>query len=195
MKNKTKLVLGSSSQFRKKLLEEAGFVFDVKTADIDEKQIRHKDFKKLVLALGVAKLEAILAKNKFKPDTIIVTSDLVASHNGELREKPVSRKEVISWHNEYKKGGKTKIFCSVVVHHVGLNKTLKAVDVTSIAWGDIPDRVIEQMANDPITYKGAGFVPRAFLHYTKKVEGHIDTVMGIPVRLLEKFLEELGYFK
>ena len=91
-KNKIKLILGSSSLFRKKLLEEAGFVFDVRTADIDEKQIRFRDFKKLVLALGVAKLEAILKKNKFKPDTVIVTSDLVVSHNGKLREKPISKK-------------------------------------------------------------------------------------------------------
>lgn len=194
-KQKIQLVLGSSSPFRKKLLEEAGFVFDVKTADIDEKHIRLKDLKKLVLALGVAKLEAILGKNKFEPNTIIITSDLVVSHNGELREKPVSKKEVISWHKEYNKGGLTKVFCSVVMYHVGLKKTLKAVDVTSIQWANIPDRVILELADNPMSYKGAGFIDRAFLHYSKRIDGHIDTVKGLPVRLMEKFLEEFGYFK
>ncbi len=51
----TKLILGSASPFKKKLLEDAGFVFDVKTADIDEKQIRHEDFKELVLRLALLK--------------------------------------------------------------------------------------------------------------------------------------------
>ena len=193
-KNRTKLILGSASPFRKKILKEADFVFDVVTADIDEKKIRFKNFKKLVLALGLAKRDAILAKNKFDKNTILITSDLVVVHNGKLREKPISKKEVIAWHKEYPKG-ETIIYCSIIVHHIGLNKTLKTVDTAFIRWGNIPNRVIHQMANDPMTYKGAGFTHRSFFHYAKKLEGHIDTVRGVPVRILEDFLEELGYFK
>src|SRR3989344_1023912 len=181
-KKKIKLILGSDSPFRKKLLEDAGFVFNIKTADIDEKQIRHEDFKKLVLRLGLAKRDAILAKNKFDKNTILITSDLVVSHNGKLREKPVSKKEVISWHKEYNQVGKTMVYCSLVVHHIGLNKTLKAVDTASIRWGKIPLRVIYEMVDNPMTYKGAGFISRSFLHYTKSLKGSISTVMGIPVR-------------
>ena len=191
---KAKLILGSSSPFRKKVQEEAGFVFGVKTADIDEKQVRSKDFKKLVLDLGLAKRDAILAKNKFSPNTILITSDLVVSHNGQLREKPVSRKEVISWHKDYHKG-KTTVYCSLVVHHVGLCKTFKAVDTTYIKWNKIPIRVIHEIAEDPMTYKGAGFIDRAFFHYTKEIKGAISTVLGIPLSTLEKLLEKLGYFK
>ena len=193
-KNKIKLILGSSSPFRKKLLEEAGFIFDVKTADIDEKQIRSKNFNKLVLTLGLAKSNAILAKHKFSKNTILVTSDLVVSHNGKLREKPISKKDVISWHKEYPKG-ETVVYCSIVAHHVGLNKTLKAVETSFIKWGEIPNRVINEMANDPMTYKGAGFVRRSFFHYIKNLRGSIDTVLGVPVKILENFLEELGYYK
>jgi len=195
MIGKTKLILGSASPFRKKLLEDAGFVFEVKTADIDEKQIRHENFKELVLRLALAKRDAILSNNKFDKNTILITSDLVASHNGELREKPTSKEEVIAWHKEYKKGSKTVIYCSVVAHHVGLNKTLQAVDTASIVWREIPDRVINQIADDPMTYKAAAFSDRSFLHYVKNLEGSIDTVIGVPVRILEEFLEELGYYE
>src|SRR3989344_739170 len=195
MIGKTKLILGSASPFRKKLLEDAGFVFEVKTADIDEKQIRHENFKELVLRLALAKRDAILSNNKFDKNTILITSDLVASHNGELREKPTSKEEVIAWHKEYKKGSKTVIYCSVVAHHVGLNKTLQAVDTASIGWREIPDRVINQIADDPMTYKAAAFSDRSFLHYVKNLEGSIDTVIGVPVRILEEFLEELGYYE
>ena len=195
-RNKAKLILGSASPFRKKLLEEAGFVFDVKIADIDEKQIRLKNLKKMVLALGLAKRDAILAKNKFSPNTILITSDLVVSHNGQLREKPISKKEVIAWHKEYIKDKTTIVYCSVVVHHVGLNKTQSAVDTASIVWrGEIPNRVINQIANDPMTYKAAGFPNRSFLHYTKSLKGSMDTVLGFPVRILEEFLEKFGYYR
>jgi len=192
-KTKIKLILGSASPFRKKLLEEAGFVFDVKTADIDEKQIRHEDFKKLVLRLALAKRDAILEKYTLHPNSILITLDVVGVHNGKLREKPISKKEVISWHKEYSKG-KTIIHCAIVAHHVGRNKTLKAVDTTSIIWRKIPNRIINQMANDPITYRAAAFTDRAFLHYVKELDGSIDTVIGVPVRILEEFLEKLGYF-
>lgn len=192
--NKTKLILGSASPFRKKLLEEAGFVFDVKTADIDEKQIRHENFKELVLRLALAKKDAILAKNKFNKNTILVTSDFVGSHNGKLREKPTSKKEVIAWHKEYPKG-ETVCYCSIVVHHVGLNKTLSAVDIAKLKWRKIPERALNQIVNDPMTYKAAAFSDRSYRHYTKSFEGSIDTIIGLPIRILEEFLEKLGYFK
>ncbi len=191
---KAKLILGSASPFRKKLLEDAGFTFEVRTADIDEKQIRHDDFKKLVLDLAGKKLEAILANNIFDPDTIIVTFDCVAEHNGKLREKPISREEVLAWHAEYK-NSETWLHGGIAVHHVGKNKTLQAVDSSLITWGDIPDRVIREIAEDPMTYRAAGFTDRSFLHYTKKVEGSIDTIVGVPLRILEQFLEELGYYE
>jgi septum formation protein len=193
-KKKTKLVLGSASPFRKKLLEDAGFVFEVVSPDIDEKQIREKDFKKLVLNIALAKRDAILAKNKFDPDTILVTLDVVGSHNGKLREKPVSKKEVVAWHKEYPKG-KTEVYCAIVVHLVGKIKTLKAVDISSIIWGKIPNLVIDQIANDPLTYKAAAFGDRSFLHYVKSLEGSIDTVIGVPVRIMEEFLKKLGYYE
>ncbi|MEI7709363.1 MAG: Maf family protein [bacterium] len=193
-KKKTKLVLGSSSPFRKKLLEDAGFVFDVKTADIDEGGIRHEDFKELVLRIALAKRDAILAKNKFDPNTILITFDCVVGHNGELREKPTSKEEVIKWHKSYHKG-KTVVYSSIVVHHVGLNKTLKAVDTASIIWRKIPDRAIVQIVDDPMTYKSSGFHDRSSFHYIKRLDGSIDTVIGVPVRILEEFLEKLGYYK
>ncbi|MES2023804.1 MAG: Maf family protein [Patescibacteria group bacterium] len=193
-KEKTKLILGSASLFRKKLLEDAGFVFDVKIADIDEKKIRSDDFKDLVLKIALAKMDAILEKNNFDSNSIIITFDGVAVHNGELREKPISKEEVMRWHKEYV-NSKTTMYTSVVAHHIGLNKTLQAVDTTYIDWGEIPERVIKEMADNSITYTAAGFHSRAFLHYAKKVEGSIDTVVGVPLRILENFLEELGYFE
>ena len=190
---KTKLIIGSASPFRKKLLGDAGFVFDVKTADIDEKKIRHDNFERLVLDLALAKRDAILSKHSLDPDSILITLDVVISYKGQLREKPISKEEVIKWHKEYS-NGETTVYCSIVAHHVGLNKTLQKVDVVKVKWGKIPERTIEQIVGDPMTYKAAGFIDRAFLHYVKELDGSIDTVIGVPIRIMEEFLEEFGYF-
>jgi septum formation protein len=192
--DKTKLILGSASLARKKVLEDAGFTFDIKVADIDEKQIRLEDFDELVMQIAEAKLSAILSKNTFDPDTIIITSDWVASHNGQLREKPTSKEEVIAWHKEYS-NSTTMCHCGIVAHHVGQNKTLKAVDNALISWLDIPDKAVKDMVDDPKTYTMAAFPDRSFLSYVKKLDGSVDTVLGLPIRILENFLEELGYYE
>ncbi len=193
-KRETKLILGSASPFRKKILEDAGFAFDIKVSNLDEKKIREKDFRRLVLKLALAKKDAILDKYNLNPDSIVITLDTIATHNGKLREKPVSPKEVIAWHKEYSEG-RTKVYCSIVAHHVGMDKTLKAVDVSSISWRKIPDRAIAQIARNPLTYKAAAFNSRSFFHYAKNVKGSIDSVLGAPVRILEEFLEKLGYYR
>ncbi|XP_065630440.1 uncharacterized protein LOC112029510 isoform X1 [Quercus suber] len=57
-----KIVLGSSSIARRKILAEMGYEFTIMTADIDEKCIRKEKPEDLVMALAEAKADAILSK-------------------------------------------------------------------------------------------------------------------------------------
>ncbi|KAL8141194.1 hypothetical protein V2J09_007215 [Rumex salicifolius] len=57
-----KLILGSSSVARRKILAEMGYEFSIKTADIDEKSIRKEKPEELVMALAEAKADAIVSK-------------------------------------------------------------------------------------------------------------------------------------
>ncbi|KDP38509.1 hypothetical protein JCGZ_04434 [Jatropha curcas] len=57
-----KIILGSSSIARRKILAEMGYEFTVTTADIDEKCIRKEKPEELVMALAEAKADAILSK-------------------------------------------------------------------------------------------------------------------------------------
>ena len=41
--NKLKLILGSSSKYRKEVLEAAGYVFDMVSPNVDEKSIETSD--------------------------------------------------------------------------------------------------------------------------------------------------------
>ena len=55
-----KIILGSSSRWRKQILEQAGYTFKVMSPDIDEKAIRHADSEQLALAIANAKADKLL---------------------------------------------------------------------------------------------------------------------------------------
>ncbi|KAL3340935.1 hypothetical protein AABB24_029210 [Solanum stoloniferum] len=77
-----KLILGSSSTARKKILGDMGYEFTTMSADIDEKAIRKEKPEDLVMALAEAKADAIISKfrkteyleNDVNP-TILVAAD------------------------------------------------------------------------------------------------------------------------
>jgi septum formation protein len=55
-----KIILGSSSPWRKEVLKSMGFDFKVLSPDIDEKAIRDVDPTQLTLQIARAKTEALL---------------------------------------------------------------------------------------------------------------------------------------
>ncbi|XP_059637949.1 uncharacterized protein LOC132279905 isoform X1 [Cornus florida] len=57
-----KIILGSSSVARRKILAEMGYEFTLMTADIDEKSIRTEKPEELVMAIAEAKADAIISK-------------------------------------------------------------------------------------------------------------------------------------
>ena len=83
----TRIILGSSSKVRRKLMDElcqeaGGFKYDVLTADIDEKAIRRDDPEDLVTVLAKAKATAIqnrmTPEEKTNADALLITCDQVS---------------------------------------------------------------------------------------------------------------------
>ena len=57
-----KLILGSSSIYRKNILEREGYIFDVISPDVDERAIQVDNLYERPLVLARAKADAILKK-------------------------------------------------------------------------------------------------------------------------------------
>ncbi len=103
---KPRIILGSASTSRKKLLDEAalehGFKFEVRRADIDEKAISGQgaDPSSLVLTLGrykAAKIfQELVTTNNIEDlsNTFLVTGDQVVVFQGCVREKPEDVEQV-----------------------------------------------------------------------------------------------------
>ncbi|XP_031261219.1 7-methyl-GTP pyrophosphatase isoform X1 [Pistacia vera] len=77
-----KIILGSSSMPRRKILAEMGYEFTIMAADIDEKSIRKETPEELVMAIAEAKADSIISKLQTTDSqpmnaepTILITAD------------------------------------------------------------------------------------------------------------------------
>src|SRR5665213_2520746 len=94
-----KLILGSSSPFRKKILEEAGIDFEVITPEIDEKKIRSLNHEHTPVVLSYAKAQSVA--QKIKEPAIILGCDQVVICNEKILEKPENGDQIREWYKMY----------------------------------------------------------------------------------------------
>ncbi len=80
-----KLVLGSTSPFRKTLLEQLHIDFICDSPDIDETPLHNEPVEAMVVRLAIAKAQAISARH---PESLIIGSDQSAVLNGKKLSKP-----------------------------------------------------------------------------------------------------------
>lgn len=188
MQNKTKIILGSKSVWRKQTLKKMGYKFRVIDPNIDEKAIRNKDPKKLVLAIARAKAQAILSR--INEAAIIITSDLVVRCHGKILEKPRDKNEArkfLHMHALYP----TETITAVVVTNTVTKKEETGVDITKIWFAPIPENVIEKIASQKHTLECAGgftIEDPLLKNYVLKIKGTTDSALGMPIKLTQKLI-------
>jgi MAF protein len=88
-----RLVLASTSPFRRELLGRLGLPFEVAAPNVDETRLPGESTQALVLRLSEAKARAIAASF---PGSLIIGSDQVAVVDGEVLGKPGNRERAIA---------------------------------------------------------------------------------------------------
>jgi septum formation protein len=81
-----RLILGSTSVYRRELLSRLRLPFDVRAPDVDETQLPNEAPAALARRLARAKAEAVAAQ--FDDDVVVIGSDQVANLNGQCLGKP-----------------------------------------------------------------------------------------------------------
>jgi len=90
----TRLILASSSPFRRELLTRLGLDFDCVSPDIDEQRGDNEPAEQLVQRLALEKAQAVASG---LPDALIIGSDQVAVlNNGKVLGKPGSRDKAVA---------------------------------------------------------------------------------------------------
>ncbi|GLU04446.1 hypothetical protein SLE2022_215920 [Rubroshorea leprosula] len=194
-----KIILGSSSIARRKILAEMGYEFTTMTAGIDEKVVRKETPEELVVALAEAKAYAVVSKlqtisNQDKEDkpTILIAADTVVVYEGVVREKPSGEEEARQFIKGYS-GSHAATVGSVVVMNLNTGFRKGEWDRVEIYFHEIPDEVIEKLIEEGAVLNVAGALiieHPLILPYVKEVVGTTDSVMGLPKALTEKLIQE-----
>ncbi|XP_042390906.1 7-methyl-GTP pyrophosphatase-like [Zingiber officinale] len=194
-----KLILGSMSVARRHILKEMGFLFDVMTADIDEKSIRRENPDELVMVLAEAKADAIISRmnvegliEKIEEPTLLITSDIVVVHKGIIREKPSSKEEARQFLKGYS-GGHVSTVGSVLVTNLKTGRRFGGLDKAEVYFHDIPDEIIENLIDEGVVFNVAGGLLLEhpyILPFVESVIGATDSVMGLAKGLTHNLIRE-----
>lgn len=187
------IILGSSSIFRKRVLEEAGFVFTVMAADIDEKAIRDPDPAELTLKIARAKAKALLPR--IAEPAFLITSDQVDLWKNEIREKPESPDEARRWLREYH-GEPVTTVTAVVVTNTANGCSRVGVDMASIVFRPISAYAIERAIERGNVLRCGGGIDNQdpdLLPYIERIHGEASSFTGLPISLTRLLLSSAGY--
>ena len=172
------------------MMEEMGYEFKVMPADIDEKAIRHKNPRELVLALANAKADALLTR--IKEPALLITADQVVAWKDEIREKPHDEAQAREYLKTYHEAP-AECVNGIVVTNTASGKRVTAVDISKIFFRQIPEEVIEDFVKREYIYRRAGgfAIQDPLLEpYIETIEGTIDSVIGLPKVLTKQMIKE-----
>jgi septum formation protein len=188
-----KIILGSSSEFRRTVLREAGIEFEAVSPEIDEKSIRSESLYELPLLIAREKMKALQAK--VNESAIVITADQIVICKGELREKPASKEEAIKFLRSYGEGSPAETVSAVVVYNFDTGKIAEGVDIAKTFFNAIPEEAMLNYVDSGEAYKSAGGFDHksSYLEpFINKLEGTSDSVSGLPLDLLKKLIKEVS---
>jgi septum formation protein len=130
-----KLILGSTSAYRRELLSRLHIPFDVQSPHVDETPLPGEPPAALARRLALAKAQAVAQRF---PDCVVIGSDQVADLDGEALGKPGNHERAVAQLRQMR--GKTVIFqtaVAVVCQQSGFcQQSLAPVKVTFRALDD-----------------------------------------------------------
>lgn len=168
-----------------------GLEFEIRPANIDEKAVRHSDFRHLPEVVARAKSEEL--KKHIHEPSILITADSVVIFDGELREKPRNEDEARRFLQSL--GNKpVEVVSGVVVCNTHNSKTVSGTESAKIYFHKLPHAFIEELIHHGHILDRAGAFDVDLLpmkKYIIHIDGSLDAAMGLPKALTKKLIDEV----
>jgi len=187
-----KIILGSSSPWRRQILAEMGYEFESMSPDIDEKAIRRDDPSELVLTLAEAKSLAL--RPRIQEPCVLITSDQVVISGGRVLEKPRDEAEAREFIRRASDEPSSTV-TAVMAVNTATGKTASGVDVANIWFDPVPEDIVDKIICKGDVYTCAGAIETTdpvIRPYVRRIDGDIDSVIGLPKKLTRKLIEEVS---
>lgn len=188
----SKLVLASSSPFRKGLLERLMIPFEIVNPNIDESPLPGETPVELVKRLAIQKAQAAASAY---PHSLIIGSDQVALHGDEIVGKPLTHQRAVSQLRDAS-GKHIRLYTGLALLNTQSNCVQSEVVPYSVYFKPLTDAVIESYLQKEKPYHCAGSVRAEGLGIAllQRFEGDDpSTLIGLPLIRLVAMLEKENY--
>ena len=187
-----KLVLGSTSPFRKALLERLHIDFECDSPDIDESPLENEPVEDMVVRHAIDKARAIAPRH---PDALIIGSDQSAVLNGEKLSKPGN------FENAFKQltrasGQKITFQTGLCLLNTRTGNIQSACVPYTVVFKELTPTMIENYLHKEEPYNCAGSFKSEALGIAlfERFEGSDpNALIGLPLIELVNFLENEGF--
>lgn len=185
------LVLGSTSPFRKMLLERLGLPFATSAPAVDETRQPEEAPEALVTRLALAKARAVALSH---PDSLVIGSDQVACIGGEILGKPGDRVRAIA-QLEAASGKKVTFYTGLCLYNAVSGHYQLTCEPFNVHFRALSRAQVERYLDAEAPYNCAGSFKSEGLGITlfERLEGDDpNALVGLPLIRLVAMLEREG---
>jgi septum formation protein len=185
-----RLILASASPRRRELLAQAGFVFEVEAADLDETQRVGEEAAAYVRRLAEEKARAVFARRSGEGLALIVLgADTSVVFDGHVLGKPIDARDA----------ERMLRMLSGRVHRVltGVAAATRAGVVSDVVTTEVTFLAIAEgelaaycATGEPLDKAGAYGIQGYAARWVPRIEGCYFNVMGLPIARVVRLVEE-----
>ena len=191
-----KIILASKSKVRKKILEENGISCLVKPANVDEELVKESLLKEGATPDIISKNLAELKANKISQKSngaIVLGADSIINLNETIISKPFNRNEALKILQKLN-GKKHHLISSVCISKNGSmiwNYTDKAALTMKEMTIEQLKTYLAKIKNEALYAYNVYQIESEGRSLFSKIEGDEDTIMGLPIKQIKKYLNTL----
>ncbi|AAZ24133.1 MULTISPECIES: Maf family protein [Colwellia] len=185
------LVLGSTSPFRKTILEKLQLPFHCAKPNVDETEQKNESPQALVERLAIEKAKAVSSEY---PNALIIGSDQVAVCEEEILGKPHNFDNAVVQLNKFS-GKSITFYTGLCVYDSEKDKTIALVEPFIVHFNQLSQKDIANYLNAEQPYNCAGSFKSEGLGIClfSKLEGDDpNTLIGLPLIKLVGLLKQHG---
>ena len=182
------LVLGSTSPFRRQLLEKLGLPFNTAAPETDETPLQGETPEQLVARLAEAKARAVSSQY---PEALIIGSDQVAVNDGEILGKPHTHVKAMEQLRNAS-GKQVRFLTGLCLYNAATDHAQVEVVPFNVVFRKLTDEMIDNYLKAEQPYNCAGsFKSEAMgIALFDRLEGEDpNTLIGLPLIRLVRMLE------
>jgi len=187
-----RLVLASTSAYRRQLLERFGIRFTVAAPDVDEAPLPGESPIDLANRLARAKADVIAQRH---PGSVVIGSDQVAMFGREIVGKPGNPERCIEQLRKFS-GQRLSFHTAVNVIHSDTGSNTSHLDITTVYFRTLSNDEIERYVarERPVNCAGGFKVEALGISLLERVETQDPTALiGLPLIWLSDALRRNGF--